>query len=132
MTEGAAVAADGRLREVERAACRPANRVVHATVADQANRCAGTADLRGWMPPLPPIAVPDTVTVPPVAELPKTAGPSPPLDKVAEPPLPPARPEHCGTSGPACCGRGDRDLLASDTACLGVCATSIAAQAQLL
>src|SRR6516225_9031765 len=33
----------------------------------------------------PPIAVPDTVTVPPVAELPKTAGPRPPLDKVAKP-----------------------------------------------
>src|SRR4051794_4318775 len=30
----------------------------------------------------PPIAVPDTVTVPPVAELPKT------LDRVAEPPAP--------------------------------------------
>jgi hypothetical protein len=35
---------------------------------------------------LPLIAVPDTVTVPPVAELPKTAGPRPPLDKVAPPP----------------------------------------------
>jgi hypothetical protein len=35
---------------------------------------------------LPPIAVPDTVTVPPVTELPKTAGPRPPLDRVAEPP----------------------------------------------
>src|SRR5260370_24612391 len=41
-------------------------------------------------PPLPPIAVPDTLTVPPVAELPKTAGPRPPLDSVADPPLPPA------------------------------------------
>src|SRR6266436_5528610 len=39
--------------------------------------------------PPPPIAVPDTVTVPPVAELPKTAGPRPPLDRVAEPPRPP-------------------------------------------
>ena len=36
-------------------------------------------------PPLPPIAVPDTVTVPPFAELPKTAGPRPPLERVAEP-----------------------------------------------
>jgi hypothetical protein len=41
-TEGAAAAANGRLREVECAACRAANRVVHATVADQANRCAST------------------------------------------------------------------------------------------
>src|SRR5262249_35389355 len=37
---------------------------------------------------LPPIAVPDTVTVPPVTELPKTAGPRAPLDKVALPPRP--------------------------------------------
>ena len=35
---------------------------------------------------LPPIAVPETVTVPLVAELPKTAGPRPPLDRVAPPP----------------------------------------------
>src|SRR5262245_1534860 len=41
--EAAAVAADCRLREVECAACRPANRVVHAAVADQANGCAATA-----------------------------------------------------------------------------------------
>src|SRR5262249_43647255 len=40
-------------------------------------------------PPWPPIAIPDTVTVPPVAELPKTAGPRLPLDRVAEPPPPP-------------------------------------------
>jgi hypothetical protein len=39
-------------------------------------------------PPLPPIAVPDTVTVPPVAELPNTAGPRPPLERAAEPPEP--------------------------------------------
>jgi hypothetical protein len=43
-------------------------------------------------PPLPPIAVPDTVTVPPVTELPKAAGPRPPLDRVAEPPAPPPKP----------------------------------------
>ena len=44
-------------------------------------------------PPLPPIAVPDTETPPPVAELPKTAGrPGPLFERVAEPPSPPGSP----------------------------------------
>src|SRR5262245_33616659 len=66
-------------------------------------------------PLLPPIAVPDTVTVPPFAELPKTAGPSPPLDRVAIPPSTPFPPIEV-----------NRDLVASDTGCLGVCAASLA------
>src|SRR6202011_208413 len=44
--------------------------------------------VRPLHPPLPPLAAPNAVTVPPVAEMPKTAGPRPPLDRVAEPPLP--------------------------------------------
>jgi hypothetical protein len=52
------------------------------------------------LPPLPPIAVPDMVTVPPVAELPKTAGPRPPLDRVAEPPLPPGPERATWLPGP--------------------------------
>ena len=80
------------------------------------------------LPPAPPIAVPDTVTVPPVAELPKTAGPRPPLDKVAEPPLAPAPPRDAASAS-ACCDGRDRGLIASYTACLGVCATCTAANA---
>lgn len=48
--------------------------------------------LTGGPPPFPPIAVPDTVTAPPLVEIPKSAGPSPPLESVAEPPLPPVFP----------------------------------------
>jgi hypothetical protein len=36
-----------------------------------------------------PIEVPDTMTLPPLVELPNTAGPKPPLERVALPPLPP-------------------------------------------
>ena len=79
------------------------------------------------LPPLPPIAVPDTVTVPPVAELPKTAGPTPPLERVAEPPLLPER-----TITPIPAGGDGRDcgLLTSNTSCLGIRVSARAATCQ--
>jgi hypothetical protein len=78
------------LRQVECAACRPANRVVHATVAGQANRSTalkGTAVLavRAAVATNGGTRYGDSAAV---YRTSKNSGPRPLLDSVAEPPSP--------------------------------------------
>jgi hypothetical protein len=74
------------LRKNQGAGCTASNSIVCASGAAKTNRA--TVAEAGADSTVTPIAVPVTVTVPPVAELPKTAGPRPPLDRVAVPPAP--------------------------------------------